>query len=163
MYNLYSTLPFPSVVGRKRRNRSAVASRAKNSKVVSWDRNIVCLPFCYSKWCRTPSSGIAIPRKKKCILAAHGLVGKVHLESDWSEDDVFNEIRSVFSEPMNNDPAFPFDMLQLTGTGTKTLGVPALSSSFRWTPKEVAGRADSTIYILCKKNLSNEVKYSSMW
>ena len=59
--------------------------------------------------------------------------------------DVFNEIRSVFSEPMNNDPAFLFDMLQLTGTGTKTLGVPALSSSFRWTPKEVAGRADSTI------------------
>ena len=116
----------------------------------------MCLPLCYSKYCSTPSSGIAIPRKKH-ILAAQGLLGKVHLESDWSENDVFSEIRSVFSKPMGNDAMFPFDILQLTGSGTKSLVIPALSSSFKWTPKEVAGRADSTIYIMCKKKLKNEV------
>ena len=82
----------------------------------------------------------------------------MHLESDWNEDDIFNEIRSVFSEPMNADATF----LQMTGAGTKSLVVPALSSSFKWTPKEVAGRADSTtIYILCKRKLKNEVQFYS--
>ena len=151
------SVPLPSVLGRRRRNRSSASSKTKNAKIVSWDRNIVCLPLCYSKYCSTPSSGIAIPRKKKHILAAQGLLGKVHLESDWSENDVFSEIRSVFSKPMGNDAMFPFDILQLTGSGTKSLVIPALSSSFKWTPKEVAGRADSTIYIMCKKKLKNEV------
>lgn len=59
---------------------------------------------------------------------------------------------------MGNDPNFPFDILQSTGSGTKSLVVPALSSSFKWTPKEVAGRGDSTVYILCRKALKIEVK-----
>ena len=150
------SIPLPSILGRRRRSRTN-SSKSKSSKVVSWDCNIVCLPFSYPKCCGTPTSGIAIPRKKRSILAAHGLIGKVHLESDWSEDDVFSEIRSVFSEPMGSDTAFPFDILQLTGAGTKSLVIPALSSSFKWTPKEVTGRGDSTVYILCKKNLTNEV------
>lgn len=100
-------------------------------------------------------------KKKKFILAAQGLTGKVHLESDWGEEQVFNEIRSVFSEAMGNDSNFPFEILQLAGTGIKSLIVPALSSSFKWTPKEVAGRYDSTIYILCKKNIANEVGYQT--
>ena len=51
----------------------------------------------------------------------------------------------------------------MTGAGTKSLVVPALSSSFKWTPKEVAGRADSTIYILCKRKLKNEVQFYSCY
>ena len=155
---VFCSIPLPSVLGRRRRNHSCTSSKTK-SRVISWDRNIVCLPACYTKYCSTPTSGIAIPRKKKSILAAQGLIGKVHRESDWNEDDVFNEIRSVFSEPMGDDAAFTFDILQLTGAGTKSLVVPALSSLFKWTPKEVAGRADSTVYILCKK-LKNEVSYA---
>ena len=118
----------------------------------------MCLPFSYAKYCSTPNGGISIPRKKKSVLAAHGLIGKVHLESNWSEDEVYDEIRSVFSEPMSNDSTFPFDILQYTGAGSKSLAVPALSSSFKWTPREVAGRRGTTIYIVCKKNLNNEVE-----
>ena len=52
---------------------------------------------------------------------------------------------------------FPFCVLLMTGSGTKSLMKPSLSSSFKWTPKEVAGRADSCVYILAEKKLKNEV------
>ena len=44
-------------------------------------------------------------------------------ESDWVEDDVFSEIRSVFSAAMDNDPQFPFQILLPTGSGRKSLAV----------------------------------------
>ena len=58
------SIPLPSVLGRRRRNHS-MSSKTKSARVISWDRNIVCLPACYTKYCSTPTSGIAIPRKKK--------------------------------------------------------------------------------------------------
>ena len=33
---------------------------------------------------------------------------------------------------------FPFDFLQPTGAGTKSIAVPSVSSSFRWTAQQVA-------------------------
>ena len=153
-----SSIPLPSILGRWRRSRSTVASsRTKALKVVTWDRTIVCLPSCYPQYCKS-GGGIAIPRKKRSVLAANGLIGKIHLESDWSEDEVFAEIRSVFSDPMDGDASFPFKILLLTGSGTKSLTIPSLSSSYRWIRKEVAGRADSFIYMLAKKGLKNEVQ-----
>ncbi len=116
----------------------------------------VSRPSCYPKYCKY-EGGIAIPRKKRSMLSSYGLIGKVHLESDWQEEELFAEIRSVFANAMSNDEAFPFQILLLTGSGTKSLTVPSLSSSFKWTPKEVAGRADSSVYILAGKNLKDEV------
>ena len=49
---------------------------------------------------------------------------------------------SVFRDAMGPDLNFPFKFLVSTGGGSKS---------------EVAGRADSTIYILAKKELRNEV------
>ena len=37
------------------------------------------------------------------ILAQHGLIGKHHLESDWSEDELFAEVRTVFKDAMADD------------------------------------------------------------
>lgn len=74
------------------------------------------------------------------------MVGQLHLESDWSESEVIAEIRSTFSDNVTEDVQFQF--LQFTGTGTKSLMVPKVSSSYKWTPKEVAGRADRPIYLL---------------
>ena len=54
--------------------------------------NIVCLPNCYSKIYGSCTNRVSIPRKKKYILAAQGLTGKVHLESDWTEEEVFNQL-----------------------------------------------------------------------
>ena len=131
-------------------------SEGQSPKVVAWDRTIICLPSCYPE-CSKSGKDIAVPRKKRAVLATNGLIGKIHLESDWSEDDVFAEIRSVFSDAMENDTHFPFKILLPTGSGTKSLTVPSLSSSFKWTPKEVSGKAGCTIYNLAERSLKMQV------
>ena len=93
------------------------------------------------------------------MLAANGLIGKVHLELDWTEEEVFAEIRSVFREAIGDDHSFPLKVLLPTGSGTKAL---ALSASFKWTPKEVVGKAGSLIYVLAGKELVNEVWFTYM-
>lgn len=46
---------------------------------------------------------------------------------------------------------FPFTFLVPTGGGLKSLTKPVLSTSYKWTAKEVKGRADYTVYILAEK------------
>lgn len=98
-----------------------------------------------------------IPRKKKDVLASFGLIGKIHLESTWTESEVQDEIRSVFEDVMDKDDSFPFNFLQVTGTGSKSLILPKVSASYKWTPREVAGRADRPLYILLKRHMKDEV------
>ena len=50
---------------------------------------------------------IAIPQKKPLLLARHGLIGKIHLESHWSEEELFVEVCSVFSDATGGDVNFP--------------------------------------------------------
>ncbi len=50
------------------------------------------------------------------IMASFGLVGKLHLESDWSPAEVVTEIRTTFNEIMKDDD---FKFLQFTGTGVR--------------------------------------------
>ena len=64
--------------------------KAKSPKVVAWDRTIICLPSCYPE-CSKSGKDIVVPRKKRAGLATNDLIGKIHLESDWSEDDVFGD------------------------------------------------------------------------
>ena len=72
-----------------------------------------------------------------------------------TEEQVENEIRSVFKEPMANDPKFPFCFLQSTGGGSKLLSIPSVSSSFRWNAQQVARLATQrgAIYILAEAEL----------
>lgn len=141
----------PSILG-KRRKKSIVA---KPSKVITWDREVVCLPKSYMDL--FGSDGVLpIPRKKKDILASLDLVGKVHLESDWTAAEVVAEIKSIFSEIFKDEDC-SFKFLQFTGTGTKSLIVPKVLASYQWTPREVAGRADRPVYLLLQKELYNEV------
>ena len=85
--------PTPYILGKRRRKTMAV----KSSKIISWDREIVCLPQSYMDF--FGSDGVLpVPRKKKDILASFGLVGKVHLESDWTAAEVVAEMKSTFSE-----------------------------------------------------------------
>lgn len=139
-------LQCPSAINPRR--RVAVPSKkAMVPKITTWDRTIMCLPQSYLDAC---DKNIGVPRKKRCIFANMGLIGKIHLESNWNEDELFDEVRSVF---MGGDTSFPFTFLVPTGGGSKSLTKPALSTTFKWSPKEVAGRADSTIYILAEKEL----------
>ena len=70
-----------------------------------------------------------------------------------TEKEIMEEIRSVFSEPMNQDSKFQFLILQTSGGGSKTLTSPPTSSSFRWTARAVAGNSKTPIYIIAIEDL----------
>ena len=84
-------------------------------------------------------------------LAKKGLIGKIRLVSSMKEGEIFNEIRSVFRGPMDHNQTFLFDILQVTG---KSLMIPAVSSSYKWTASAVAGEnAKVPIYIIAGEEL----------
>ena len=63
-------------------------------------------------------------------------------------------ILHVFSDAMGGDSDFPFTILQPAGGASRSLVVPSLSSSFRWTASTVAGKnAKVPIYILAGADL----------
>jgi len=70
-----------------------------------------------------------------------------------TQEEIFSEIRSVFSQVMNSEEDFPFTLLQSTGRGCKSLSVPSLSSSFRWDAKQINGLGDKCVYVIAEKEL----------
>ena len=132
---------------------ASVCSQKTQLKVIEYDRDIICLPKEFSQGGKT---NIPIPRRPSTreMLAKNGLIGKIRLKSDMSEDAIFDEIRSVFEQPMRGRQNFPFDILQHAGGGSKSLVVPAVSSSFHWTASVVAGKnSKSPIYILALEDI----------
>ena len=152
----------------ERTERISSSKRAKTVQI--WDRDIICLPQ------RLSSQKIAYPRGSyRSILGEQGLIGKIRLMSNMDEDQVRcliatlthsvktlykhlqvkAEVHSVFQKPMGGREDFPFEFLQATGSGTRSLTVPAVSSSFRWTAQQVAklGGYKQAIYILAKDDL----------
>ena len=73
-----------------------------------------------------------------------------------SVKEVEMEIRSVFGNVMENDTSFPFQYLQATGGGSRSLSAPSVSASFQWTAQQVAklGNQRNTIYILAGRDLN---------
>ena len=123
----------PFFLKRKGFSKQSVAKRPKVVK--TWDRDVLCIP----KNDMTNSSSLSYPRGKyRAKLATYGLIGKLHLSSDMTDDGVATEIRSIFKGSLNNDPNFPFLYLQPTGCGAKSLIIPSRSSTFKWTPSQVA-------------------------
>lgn len=59
---------------------------------------------------------------------------------------------------MSNTEQFQFTYLQPTGCGARSLTVPAVSSSFDWTPQQVArlGGTKGTVYIMAEDELNVE-------
>ena len=123
---------------------------AKNTKVTTYVRDIVCLPEVTSK-----CDKIVIPRgEKRSILAENGLVGKLQFHSDMPEEEVRKEICSIFAKPMglkrNAEKIFQFSYLQSTGAGSRSLCTPSVSESFRWDGQQVASLSKSGGYIYIK-------------
>ena len=130
----------------KRRGAAVVRGGRKKPKVSVFDRTIILLPGAKDL---EQQVDICIPRgKERETLGHNGMIGKVRLTSDMNEDEIFSEIRTVFSKVMGNDNNFPFTVLQPTGSGCKTLSLPALSASFLWTAREICGSAKTVIYIM---------------
>ena len=79
-------------------------------RLFTYDRDIVCLPKSF-----VGEEGlIKIPRQHAVcdFLAANHLTGKIRLTSSMSEEDIMNEIRSVFDNPMKHNHCFRFKILQ---------------------------------------------------
>ena len=118
-----------------------------------WDRDVLCLP----KNAKAVGNMISFPRGKyRAYLASAGLIGKLHMTSEMSDEDVASEIRSIFKSLMNDNSNFRFQYLQAAGSGTKALTVPAQSPSFKWTPQQVSRLSgqSGTIYILAQDELA---------
>ena len=154
----------PSYLKRKRKEESSGHCTSKRPKPVQiWDRDIVCLPSSHG-----PIGNIAFPRGKfRTKLGEKGLIGKIRLSSQMSVLEVEDEIRSAFRGPMGGSNDFCFHFLQSTGLGSKTLTLPAVSSSFIWTAQQVArlGSSKQPIYILADDELTCSVEsdVSCIW
>ena len=124
-----------------------IASNQPKERVYTYERDIICLP------CSCDAKVIRIPRNRDA-LSESGLVGKITLSSNMTEDELFSEIRSVFRGPMGGNEDFPFTILQPTGGSSRSLTVPAVSSTFKWTAGAIASKSTKIpIYILAQDKL----------
>lgn len=143
-------LPPTQFVRGKTVNRGSNPKPKKAKTKVSFERDIVCLPLNYPE-----EPGVfPFPRGKvRSSLGRQGLIGKIHLDSEMSEREIFQEIRSVFKVPFREDEQFPFKILQSAGMGAKSLVIPALSTTYEWKAKEVANSGGRVVYIWAQREL----------
>lgn len=147
---------FPSAFLQRHANKALDSAQKCNKgtgRLYTYDRDIACLP---KRFAKKEDALIPIPRKREIrqFLAVNKLVGKIQLKSNMDEKEMFREIRSVFRGPMDEDSSFPFSILQPSGGGSRTLMVPELSHSYRWTASSLAGgNAKTPIYILAEDAL----------
>ena len=117
------------------------SKRAKNEcqskqKSISYLRDIFCLP----QSLQIDGGNVQIPRGTRRSNLANkdvGLLGKIEFQSDWSAERMRREISSVFAKPfglsqgdIDRGELFPFEYLQRTGAGSRSLCVPAVSQKF---------------------------------
>ena len=135
---------------RKRQSRHDSSQSTVKRSIKTWDKDIVCLPKSYGV------QPIIIPRgKNRTLLGECGLIGKVHLISTMTEEEVKSEIFSVFANQMKENEQFPFTFLQCNGGGSKTLIAPTVSKHFQWTAQQVVSLAgQGAIYILANDDLN---------
>lgn len=71
-----------------------------------------------------------------------------------TEEEIFSEIRRVFCNPMRGSKDFPFEILQSTGGSSRSLTVPAVSSTFKWTAGAIVPKGTKLpLYILAQDTL----------
>ena len=143
-------MPLPTLFRETKKAAKSSQSSAM-AKFFTYDRDIICLPAAYNNF-----GTIKIPRgvEVREFLGKNGLIGKVCLASSMNEDELFDEIQSVFRVPMGHDPQFRFKVLQPTGGTSKSLTIPSLSASYHWTASALAGKNSKVpIYILAIDDL----------
>ena len=71
-----------------------------------------------------------------------------------SEEEIREEICTVFDTAFDGDRHFPFKFLQSVGSGSNCLTIPCTSSSFEWTAKEIISSVGKgALYILAQKEI----------
>lgn len=136
---------------------------------IAYVRDIFCLP----RESQGNSGTVVIPRGARRSALANddaGLMGKIEFYSDWSPDRMRREVCSVFTKAFGLSPEdiaggrlFPFDYLQRTGAGSRTLCIPSVTESFEWNGRQVATLAKSggVIYILAGREIPS-VRFNLM-
>lgn len=120
-----AALVIPSIFRQRQQHASNMTNKCPNL-VQTWDRDIVCLLECLSI-----RGSIKYPRGKYWArLGNLWLIGKIHLMSKITVEEVASEVRSVFKKPMAERQDFTFEYLQPTGTGNRSLTIPSVSSCF---------------------------------
>ena len=114
----------------------------------------------YTKEFENKNGTIKIPRSTTSLeyLCRYGLKGKIHLMLCMSEDEIMDEIHSVFKRLFNNQN-FSFSILQPGGEKLKSLVVPSPSSSYVWTASAVAGSPRTPIYILAHSDIDVKINF----
>ena len=120
------------------------------AKQTIYDCDIICLPNTFLN-----DGKVSIPRfGTRDLLARNGLLGKIRLSSLMSQEEIFSEIRCVFSEAMFKNNNFKFTILQPAGGGSKSLTIPALSPSYEYAASAAAGKnSKMPLYILALEDL----------
>ena len=125
--------------------------KGKQKKVAlkTWNKDIICLPKHY----HSNTQKIPIPRgAKRGEIAMAGLIGKISLTSNMSEEEIREEICAIFTVAFGGDDKFPFRFLQTVGGGTRYLNVPCQTSNLEWTAQDLVSSAGKgAIYILAEK------------
>lgn len=151
----------PSIFQSKRSNNKKGNVSGSKEKSVKYIRDIFCLPQNLTK----DDGVIPIPRGSRRSALANasvGLFGKIEFNSTWSPEEMRKEICSVFAKPFKlsmediaGGTVFPFQYLQRTGAGSRSLCIPTVTESFQWNGRQVATLAKSggCIYILANKDI----------
>ena len=127
-----------------RRNQPGhgVNNPKKRKTIQSWDRDIIYLPQSRMNHAAGTCS-FSYPRGQyRAMLGEMGLIGKIIFSSHMNEEDVKQEIHSVFRGPMGNDPNFPFTFFARSWRREKNFSYPfskyelsldcTTSGSVRW-------------------------------
>ena len=123
----------PSRFLKKKKENKGKGKAVIKEKLRVWTKDIICLPSDYSSLDEIP-----LPRgAKRMELTNFGLVGKISLSSNMSEEEIRREVLSVFTNAMGGNDQFNFKFLQSIGSGCRALFDPMTSSSFQWTAKEI--------------------------
>lgn len=105
----------------------------------------MCLPF------EPGSSMFVIPRRDTRTKMAHnGFIGKISFSSDWSEDQMKDEIAAILRKSfgVSENQSFPFEYLTII-KGSMKLMKPNVTSNFRWGGTEVTSVCSNTcLYIM---------------
>ncbi|XP_019858212.1 PREDICTED: uncharacterized protein LOC109586463 [Amphimedon queenslandica] len=135
-------------------------------KVTNYVRDIILLPDEFEN----ETGSVCIPRSNnREMLGKAGLVGKIELSSDKTEDEVRTEICELFAVPMGlttdnikDGIRFKFHYLQRAGCNTRSLCKPTVKDTFQWNGKQVASlaKSGSFIYLLAAEHLPGWTRFA---
>ncbi|KAG7491296.1 hypothetical protein MATL_G00001720 [Megalops atlanticus] len=140
----------PSIFSGRGSSNSGRRRRTPTGKKRIAIKDIVCLP----KDTSSTNGRWKVPRgRDREKLSLQGLIGKIHINSAWSPEQVRAEISSLFKDAFGQTDQMEFKFLQCL-PGARCLMIPRTSSTFVWNGSEVLSLCgQGALYILSESDL----------